>query len=102
MPETDKPLLAHLFRRAGFGATFQELRRNEDHHLVLLAGDERAAPGLVLSSWVVRTVVGASTFGSGLGGGCDQRGYCQHVGEFKGPQRPQAGAQQAPWQPACG
>ena len=27
MPETDKPLLAHLFRRAGFGATFQELGR---------------------------------------------------------------------------
>ena len=27
MPETDKPLLAHLFRRAGFGATFQELDR---------------------------------------------------------------------------
>ena len=26
MAETDKPLLAHLFRRAGFGATFQELR----------------------------------------------------------------------------
>ena len=25
MPETDKPLLAHLLRRAGFGATFQEL-----------------------------------------------------------------------------
>ena len=27
MPETDKPLLAHLLRRAGFGATFQELDR---------------------------------------------------------------------------
>ena len=27
MAETDKPLLAHLFRRAGFGATFQELGR---------------------------------------------------------------------------
>ncbi|MEC9288659.1 MAG: hypothetical protein VX632_09785, partial [Chloroflexota bacterium] len=26
MAETDKPLLAHLFRRAGFGDTFQELR----------------------------------------------------------------------------
>ena len=27
MPGTDKPLLAHLLRRAGFGATFQELDR---------------------------------------------------------------------------
>ena len=27
MPETDKPLLAHLLRRAGFGSTFQELDR---------------------------------------------------------------------------
>ena len=27
MPEIDKPLLAHLLRRAGFGATFQELDR---------------------------------------------------------------------------
>ena len=27
MPGTDKPLLAHLLRRAGFGATFQELGR---------------------------------------------------------------------------
>jgi len=27
MPGTDKPLLAHLMRRAGFGATFQELDR---------------------------------------------------------------------------
>ena len=25
MPGTDPPLLAHLLRRAGFGATFQEL-----------------------------------------------------------------------------
>ena len=27
MPQTDKPLMAHLLRRAGFGATFQELDR---------------------------------------------------------------------------
>ncbi|MEE8466299.1 MAG: DUF1800 domain-containing protein [Dehalococcoidia bacterium] len=27
MPETDRPLMAHLLRRAGFGATFQELDR---------------------------------------------------------------------------
>ena len=27
MPGTDKPLMAHLLRRAGFGATFQELDR---------------------------------------------------------------------------
>ena len=27
MPETDKSLMAHLLRRAGFGATFQELDR---------------------------------------------------------------------------
>ena len=27
MPQSDKPLMAHLLRRAGFGATFQELER---------------------------------------------------------------------------
>ena len=30
MPETDKALLAHLLRRAGFGATFQELQVYSD------------------------------------------------------------------------
>ena len=44
MPGTDKPLLAHLLRRAGFGATFQEL----DHYSELgyeATVDELLHPG---------------------------------------------------------
>ena len=38
--------VADLFASASAKAVsdFQEIRRNEDHHLVLLAGDERAGP----------------------------------------------------------
>ena len=45
MPQTDKPLMAHLLRRAGFSATFQELQRycNQGYEATV---EELLHPGL--------------------------------------------------------